>query len=284
MAPTTRHRVEADPWAPRLYRVAANRAETADTATLTLHAVAEPITECLPGQFTMLHAFGVGEVPISISGHPAVDGDALVHTIRGVGAVSRALQQATPGTVVGVRGPFGTGWDLDLPAGADLVLVGGGIGLAPLRPALLHALARRRRYGRIVFVAGAKTPAQLLFTGEFAALAACGDVEFVVTVDRATDGWTGPVGLVTGPLAGIDLFPDWTTALLCGPEPMMRFCAKVLLGRGMPARRIQVSLERSMECGIGLCGHCQLGPLLLCRDGPVVPYPVAAPLLEVREL
>jgi NAD(P)H-flavin reductase len=273
-----------DPWTPVKYSVSANHTETTDTATLLLRAEESPIAGFLPGQFTMLYVFGVGEVPISISGDPEADDGVLVHTIRDVGAVSNALRHVEPDTVVGVRGPFGTCWDLNLPAGSDLVLVAGGIGLAPLRPPLLQALRHRRRYHRIVLVAGAKTPAELLFTDELAALAAREDVELVVTVDRATDGWTGNVGLVTEPLAALPLAPERTAALLCGPEPMMRFSAKVLLDRGVDPGRIQVSLERNMKCGVGLCGHCQLGPLLICRDGPVVPYPVAAPLLEVREL
>jgi NAD(P)H-flavin reductase len=280
----TQPRTDPDPWAPVPYRITANRAETADTVTLSLRPKEMPIAEFLPGQFTMLYVFGVGEVPISISGDPGADDGVLVHTIRDVGAVSKALRQAQRGMVVGVRGPFGVGWDLDLPAGTDLVLVAGGIGLAPLRPALLHALRHRHRYGRIVLVAGAKTPAELLFIEELAAFTARGDLELAVTVDRATEGWPGAVGLVTEPLAALRLTPERTASLLCGPEPMMRFSAKVLLDKGVDPARIQVSLERNMKCGMGLCGHCQLGPLLLCRDGPVVPYPVATPLLEVREL
>ncbi|HEU5474946.1 MAG TPA: FAD/NAD(P)-binding protein [Actinophytocola sp.] len=281
---TTPRRAEADPWLPLPYYVAANHTETPDTATLVLRPESEPIRPFLPGQFTMLYVFGVGEIPISVSGDPEADDGALVHTIRGVGAVSRALRHAEPGTAVGVRGPFGTAWDLDGPAGSDLVLVAGGIGLAPLRPALLHALRHRRRYGRIVLIAGARAPAELLFTDELAALSARDDIELAVTVDRPGAGWIGGVGLVTEPLAALRLTPERTTALLCGPEPMMRFCASTLLDKRVPPARIQVSLERNMKCGIGLCGHCQLGPLLTCRDGPVVPYPVAAPLLEVREL
>jgi NAD(P)H-flavin reductase len=276
--------VEPDPWLPLPYRVVANHRETEDTATLLLRAETTAIREFLPGQFTMLYVYGTGEVPISISGDPAGDDGLLVHTIRGVGAVSQALRHATPGTVVGVRGPFGTCWDLAQPPGTDLVLVAGGIGLAPLRPALFHALAHRRRFGRLVLIAGARTPAELLFTDELDALTARDDIEFTVTVDRPADGWPGRVGLVTVPLAELALSPRRTAAMLCGPEPMMRFSAKVLLDKGVRAERIQVSLERNMKCGVGLCGHCQLGPLLVCRDGPVVPYSVAAPLFEVREL
>lgn len=283
-APLARTRPETDPWAPVRYRVVRNRTETADTATLFLRPEDEPIQDFRPGQFTMLYVFGVGEVPISVSGDPDARDGTLVHTIRGVGAVSEALRRAGPGTAVGVRGPFGVGWDLDLPPGTDLVLVAGGIGLAPLWPALRHALTHRHRYRRIVLIAGAKTPPELLFTADLVALATRADVEVVVTVDRATDGWAGPVGLVTVPLAVFPVTPDRTAALLCGPEPMMRYCAGVLRDRGVTPGRIQVSLERNMKCGIGRCGHCQLGPLLVCRDGPVVPYPVAAPLLEVKEL
>lgn len=276
--------LRADPWLPVPYWVAANHEETADTATLILRPEGLPIRDFLPGQFTMLYVFGVGEVPISISGDPDDDNGLLVHTIRDVGAVSRALRHAKPGTVVGVRGPFGAGWSLDLPAGTDLVLVAGGIGLAPLRPALLHALRHRRRFGRITLIAGAKTPAELLFTNELGALADRSDVDLAVTVDRATAGWQGDVGLVTKPLAEVALRPERTVAMLCGPEPMMRFSAKVLMEQGVTAEDVQVSLERNMKCGTALCGHCQLGPLLICRDGPVVPYSVAAPLLKVREL
>lgn len=275
-------RADRDQWTPLRYWVAHNHTDTHDTVTVTLRAEDEAIPPFLPGQFTMLYVYGVGEIPVSISGDPTHDNDTLVQTIRGVGAVSEALRHARNGTTIGVRGPYGTGWDLD--SADDLLLVAGGIGLAPLRPALLHALRYRRRYRRITLVAGARTPDDLLYTDELDAIARNTDTEIIVTVDRADTTWPGRVGLVTTPLATLHLDPERTTAMLCGPEPMMRFSAKALLDRGVPAQRIQLSLERNMQCGIGLCGHCQLGPLLICRDGPVVTYPVAAPLLEVKEL
>ncbi|MGW4213587.1 FAD/NAD(P)-binding protein [Lentzea sp. NPDC004789] len=258
-------------WVPTPYEVAMRTVETHDSVTLTLRPVAKPLPAFRPGQFAMLYAHGIGEVPISISAIPA-DGT-LVHTIRAVGAVSRALHDAEPGTVIGVRGPFGTAWQLD--GVEDLLVVAGGIGLAPLRPVLSCPSKRT------VLVVGARTRQDLLYQDE---IAQWSDVDTILTVDRGDQDWHGRIGFVTEPLASIPLDPDRTTALLCGPEPMMRFCARTLLGRGVPAERIQVSLERTMQCGIGLCGHCQLGPLLLCRDGPVTGYPTAEPLLLVKEL
>lgn len=267
-------------WLPARYRVARRTKENADSATLTLSPEDEPLPAFRPGQFAMLYARGVGEVPISVSGI-GESGD-LVHTIRSVGAVSRALHDSTPGAVLGVRGPFGKAWRLD--RGDDLVIVAGGVGLAPLRPAVRHALAHRHRYGRVVLIAGARTPADFLYSAELRRWDDGSGLEVVLTVDQPGDGWNGRVGFVTEPLAAMPLDPGRTTALLCGPEPMMRAAARTLIARGVPDHRVQVSLERNMQCGTGRCGHCQLGPLLLCRDGPVVDYPVAAGLLSVKEL
>jgi NAD(P)H-flavin reductase len=267
--------------APARYRVAARRDETADTATLVLHPVGDAIAPVRAGQFTMLYAFGVGEVPISVSGAPG--GRALVQTVRAVGAVTRALHGARPGTVLGVRGPFGTDWAVAGAAGRDLVLVAGGIGLAPLRPVLLQALANRDAYGRIVLLVGTRSPRDLLFAEELAAWRARG-VHVEVTVDQSAPGWDGHVGLVTALLPAVRIDPANTVAFVCGPELMMRFAADALVARGVPASAIRVSLERNMQCGQALCGHCQLGPVLLCRDGPVVGYDRAAPLLTVEEL
>jgi anaerobic sulfite reductase subunit B len=266
---------------PVRYRVAARSAETHDTVTLRLEPVDQPISPHRPGQFTMLYAFGVGEVPISISGGPS--GPGLTQTIRSVGAVTRALCEAGQGQVIGVRGPFGTDWGIADAAGRDVLLVAGGIGLAPLRPALLAALAARERYRRVIVLIGARTPDELVFAGEAADWRRRG-AQVHITVDRAAAGWTGHVGVVTQLIdrAGID--PAATLALVCGPEVMMRLTARALGDRGVTPGRIRVSLERNMRCGTAECGHCQLGPLLLCRDGPVVSYEQAAPLLSVKEL
>ena len=275
----------AEPMLPAAYRVASRRTENADCVTLRLEpAGAMVLAPFRPGQFTMLCRPGVGEIAISVSGDPAAGDGSLTQTIRDVGAVSRALCRTGPGDLVGVRGPFGTSWGLDAATGRDLVIVAGGVGLAPLRPVLLGALGRRRDYGRIVLVAGARGPAEFLFRDQLADWAASPGLEVELTVDQPATGWDGPVGFVTEPLARLRLDPGRTAAFICGPEPMMRFSARVLLDKGVAAADIGVSLERNMQCGVGLCGHCQLGPLLVCRDGPVVGYELAGPLLAVREL
>jgi NAD(P)H-flavin reductase len=186
--------------------------------------------------------------------------------------------------VIGVRGPFGHGWHLDRATGRDLVIVAGGVGLAPLRPVVLGALARRGDFGRIVLVAGARSPQEFLFAGQLAQWADDPRIEVRLTVDQPATGWDGQVGFVTEPLRTLDIDAERTIAFVCGPEPMMRFSANMLLVKQVPAANIRISLERNMQCGIGLCGHCQLGPLLVCRDGPVVDYERARPLLTSREL
>jgi NAD(P)H-flavin reductase len=271
---------------PVPYRVTARRADTDDTVTLTLEHPETPLPAFQPGQFAMLTSYGVGEVPISLAG-PGPDGGTarrLVHTLRAVGAVTRALHDTQPGQVVGVRGPFGAGWDVASAAGRDLVIVAGGIGLAPLRPVVLAALAEPSRYGRVVVLVGARTPADLLYPDEMSTWNRSDGVSVAVTVDRPNSAWSGPVGVVTMLIEGADFDPDNSVAFVCGPEVMMRFVAQALVGRGMPAERVRVSLERNMHCGTAWCGHCQLGPLLVCRDGPVVGYDVAGPLMSVREL
>jgi NAD(P)H-flavin reductase len=277
--------VGSDPMLPVPYRVAGRVVETHDSVTLVLEPAGRPVPSFMAGQFMMLAVPGIGEVAISVSGSPAAADGRLVHTVRAVGAVSRALHDAWPGTVIGVRGPFGTHWDAASAAGRNLVIVAGGVGLAPLRPLVLDVLGARGRFGRVVLVAGARTPGEFLFRAELDDWAAhYGELEVELTIDQPAAGWDGTVGFVTEPLARLSLDPASTTAFLCGPEPMMRFCARILLGQGVAVHDIRVSLERNMQCGAGLCGHCQLGPLLLCRDGPVVDYAVAGPLLTVQEL
>jgi NAD(P)H-flavin reductase len=273
-----------DPMLPVPYRVLERRVESRDSVTLTLQPVGEPIPQFRAGQFTMLYARGVGEVAISVSGDPASTDGTLTHTIRDVGAVSRALHDASPGALIGVRGPYGTGWELAGAVGQDVVIVAGGVGLAPLRPVVLAALADRAAFRRVVLIAGARAPEEFLFREQVAEWAERAELEVELTVDVPAAGWSGTVGFVTEPLARLDIDADHTTAFLCGPEPMMRFSAGVLLGKHLQSTSIRVSLERNMKCGVGLCGHCQLGPLLVCRDGPVVDYSVAAPLLAVREV
>lgn len=276
---------------PRRYRVTANERETADTRTLCLAPVDPPLPHFAAGQFTMVYVFGVGEIPLSISGSPLVRDEILVHTVRSVGAVSEALCRAEPGTVVGVRGPFGEGWDVRRSRGRDLLFVAGGIGLAPLRPALLEVLATRREYGFVTVIAGAKTPQEHLYRVEDESWLAGG-----VTVLRAVDRlpidpctyqprrWPGAVGLVTDLLPQVRLRPERTTAYLCGPEVMMTHTGAALAQLGLRPEDVELSLERNMRCGAGLCGHCQLGPDFVCLNGPVTTYDHAEPLLAVPRL
>ncbi len=266
------------------YRVIERIRQTRDTVTLLLEPKHHAAQHFRAGQFMMLYRYGVGEVAISISGNPAASDGVLEHTIRAVGAVSRALHDTPVGDVIGVRGPFGRGWDPESVTGRDLVIVGGGVGLAPLRSVVLAALDRRDDYRRLVLITGARTPADILFGRDQQRWAATGAIELHQSVDHPAPDWTGLIGFVTEPLARLPIDPGRTTAFLCGPEPMMRFCARTLMRKSVAPNDIRVSLERNMQCGVGRCGHCQLGPLLLCRDGPVVDYATADDLLSVREL
>ena len=275
--------LSADATLPRGFQVERTRRDTRDTFTLELAPVEGAPLRFAAGQFTMLHAWGVGEVPISISGDPTRDG-LLEHTIRNVGSVTRALVASARGDVLGVRGPFGTGWAVERGEGGDVVFVAGGIGLAPLRPALLQVAAHRDRYERALLLYGARTPEDILFSGDLTRWAADSGIEVAVTVDNGPHDWRGRVGFVTQlvPKAGFD--PSRTTAYVCGPEVMMRSAALALRDRGVRADRIRLSMERNMKCGVGLCGHCQLRELFLCVDGPVLGFDRLDPLMSRWEL
>ena len=266
---------------PLPFVVSARGRDTADTWTLTLEPAAGDGVAVAPGQFVMVYAFGIGEVPISVSGPPHRRGP-VVLTVRAVGAVTRAICAAEPGATLGLRGPFGSSWPVEAAAGGDVVVVAGGIGLAPLRPVLLRALERRAAYGSVSLLYGARTPGDLLYPDQLDAWRDAIDVR--VTVDAAATDWSGRVGVVPKLVTDARFEPAETTAFVCGPEIMMRFTTQALLQRGVPPEQIHVSMERHMQCGVGLCGHCQLGPTLICRDGPVYSHAALAPWLEVRQL
>jgi NAD(P)H-flavin reductase len=267
---------QSPPW-----RVTANRRESHDTVTLELEPP-EPFG-FQPGQFNMLRIPGIGEVPISISGDPSAAGPVL-HTIRDVGAVTHALCSAQAGHQIGVRGPYGTSWPVQTAEGGDVVIVAGGIGLPPLRPAIYHVLGHRESFGRLVLLYGARTPSDLLFTGELGEWRSRFDLTVEVTVDTAGRGWRGTVGVVPDLIAKATFDPVNSVAFTVGPEIMMRFTVRALLAAGVPEDRVFMSMERDMQCGAALCGHCQLGPFLVCRDGPVFCYRPLARWLGVREL
>lgn len=273
------------PLTPRPFRVAARRVETTDVVTVALEPVDGPVPGFRPGQFMMLTAFGVGEIAVSLSGTPG-DGAPLEHTVRSVGAVSAALCRSRVGDLVGVRGPFGTDWGTDaLVAGdppPDVVVVAGGIGLAPLR-GTIRLLAARPAPARLSVCVGARSPDQLVYPAEYDRWRDLG-AQVEVTVDQAGPQWTGRLGVVTSLLGELAVDPARAAVLVCGPEVMMRLTARALVDAGFDPGAIAVSLERNMQCGLGWCGHCQLGPILVCRDGPVVRYDATvAALLAERE-
>jgi anaerobic sulfite reductase subunit B len=273
------------PMPPVRHRVVDARVELPGTVTLAVEPLDEPLAPFRGGQFNMLWAFGAGEVPISLSGDPTRPGP-LVHTIRGVSSATVSLCALRTGDVLGVRGPFGNDWGVARARRRDVLLVAGGIGFAPLRPVLYEILADRRSFGRVALLVGAKAPVEVLYTDELARWRRDPylDLEVLVTVDHPDTTWTGDVGLVTGLLDRAPVDPSRTTAFVCGPEPMMRAVAGDLVTAGVEPAHVRVSLERNMKCGIAHCGHCQLGPTILCRDGPVYGWDAAGPLLATEGL
>jgi len=268
---------------PALYRVDRVRREMQDTCTLDLSpANGGPGPAFLPGQFNMLYVFGVGEVPISISGDPTRP-ESMAHTVRGVGSVTEAIARLKKGEALGVRGPFGQGWPVEKAAGKDVLIIAGGIGLAPLRPVIYSVLASPERFGRLIVLYGARSPAEVLYARELARWRRRG-AQVSATVDRSDDGWEGEVGVVTKLIPAASFDPENTAAFICGPEIMMRFTLKELEQAGVADSSIYVSMERNMKCAVGFCGHCQFGPTFLCKDGPVFPYDQVKSLLLTREV
>jgi NAD(P)H-flavin reductase len=258
-----------DPMVPRTYQIQRTRWDTNDTFSVELSpSSGGDIPAFEAGQFNMIYVYGVGEIPISISGDPARR-DSLIHTTRAVGTVTRAMSKLKVGETLGVRGPFGTAWPVENGHGKDIVIVAGGIGLAPLRPAMFRILQKREHYGHVVLLYGARTPGDVLYRKQLEQWRAHFDLDVFVTVDRATSNWRGSVGLVTQLIGRAPLDPLNTIAMVCGPEMMMRFTTMELEKRGVSSDDIYISLERNMKCGIGLCGHCQFGPEFVCKDGPV---------------
>ena len=271
------------PWQLMMATVRAVTPETPGVATYDL-AFDDPAASYSfrPGQFNTLYLPGVGEVAISVSSDPAEPAE-LRHTIRTVGNVTRAIERLKPGDRVGVRGPFGTAWPVEHFRGQDVIVVAGGLGLAPLRPAIYHLIRHRSDYGRVVVLYGARTPGDLLYANEYESWRAAGfDVRTIVNVGSID--WNGPVGFVTTPLADVPVDPGRTVVFTCGPDVMMRFVAGGAVERGLPAGRVFVSLERNMNCATGLCGHCQFGPSFVCKDGPVFPFARVRDLMLVENM
>jgi NAD(P)H-flavin reductase len=273
-----------DPMVPETAVIEQIHYEAADIATYRLTFTNPTVREnyrYLPGQFNMLHLPGLGEIAISISSDPDKP-EILLHTIREAGNVTKAMARLKKGDIIGVRGPFGSSWPVDRAEGKDLIIVGGGIGLAPLRPAIYHAINHREKYGQVTILSGARSPADLLYPEEYDEWRKH-DIEVLVTVDRADRNWQGNVGVV--PMMFYNMRPkaQQTIVFTCGPEIMMRFVVYEALARRIPKESIFVSLERNMKCAIGFCGHCQFGPFYLCKEGPVLGYHRIEPFFGVEE-
>lgn len=235
------------------------------------------------GQFNMLYAFGAGEAPISISGDPRKT-ERIVHTVRAVGPVTRKFERLKKGDTVGLRGPFGGSWPLGDAVGRHILFIGGGLGLAPLRPAIYEALARRETFADVALLYGTQNPDTILYRSEVEKWTRQKKMDVLCSVDRAHGGWEGNVGVVTMFLDKMLKDPVKTSVFMCGPEVMMRIAAEALLGRGVDARMIFLSMERNMQCAVGHCGHCQLGPHFICKDGPVFEYARMRPVMSLREV
>jgi NAD(P)H-flavin reductase len=267
---------------PEVFKISRMQMETKDSFTFQV----EPNQSHFsfhPGQFNMLYLFGVGEVPISISGDPTRP-ESLVHTVRAVGTVTRKMQNLRKGDCLGVRGPFGTSWPIREAYGHDVVIITGGIGMAPLRPAMYELIAQREKFGKVNLLYGARTPEEILYHKQIQEWRGNFDLDVEVTVDSAKEDWRGNVGVVTTLFPKASFEPEQTIAMVCGPEIMMRYCITELLGRGVPEEKIYISMERNMKCGFGLCGHCQMGSKFICKDGPVFAYPDIKQLLNIREV
>jgi NAD(P)H-flavin reductase len=233
------------------------------------------------GQFNMVSVPGLGEAAISISSDME-DSSRIGHTIRSVGNVTSFITRMKVGEVLGIRGPFGNWWPVEDWTGKDIVIAAGGIGLPPMRPVLYYIMNHRHEFGKVIVLYGARTPNDLQFSLEYKAWQEK-DIEIQVTVDRGDDTWQGRVGVVPILFYNTRVDPHNSVILTCGPEIMIRFVIFEALARRVPPERIYVSLERNMRCGMGSCGHCQLGPFFVCKDGPVFSFDKLQPYVNVEE-
>ncbi len=263
-----------DTWVPVAAEIISINEENFNTLTFKMRFVDEIHRDSyrfLPGQFNMLYVPGVGEAAISISSDPE-ETDTIDHTIRVVGSVTRAIQRLGVGGVVGIRGPFGRGWPLEAMKGQDVVIVAGGIGLAPMRPAIYSLLRHREEFGRVMLLYGCRSPDDRVFAPELDQWTEDESIQVLVTVDNATGGWVGPVGVVTNLLQRIRVDAQKTVVLVCGPPILNRVAAWQFLQLHVKPEHVYISLERNMNCGFGRCGHCQYGREFVCTDGPVFSF------------
>ena len=271
-----------DPMLPHPAIVRAIKPETYGISTFSLeYTDPDASVGFNPGQFNMIYLPGFGEVAISICSNPETP-RVMEHTIRYAGSVTRAIGRLKVGDTVGLRGPHGNSWPMELARGKDLMIVSGGIGLAPLRPVILQVLHHRSSFGRVLVLYGGRTPQDLLYTDEFEEWQDAG-IEMNVSVDRADENWKGQVGVIPMAFYRIRLDHRNTLVFSCGPEIMMRFVIYEAMARRIPKESIYVSMERNMKCAIGFCGHCQLGPVFICKQGPVFRFSVIEPFFGKEE-
>lgn len=276
----------ADPWMTRTARIVSIVDEIPGVATYELAVVDARNPgdySFIPGQFNMLYLPGVGESAISMSGD-STRTDAWIHTVRVAGNVTQSLAKLRPGESLGIRGPFGSGWPVDSLAGDDIIIVAGGLGLAPVRPLIYHLLHHREQFGQIWLICGARTPDALMYSREYDVWRNAG-ITLQLTVDRAEGDWKGQIGVVIPLIDRLRIpRPNKTQLVACGPEVMMKYAAASGLHLGLHSSQIWLSLERNMQCATGLCGHCQLGPEFICKDGPVLRYDRIQSFLFVEQL
>jgi len=234
-----------------------------------------------PGQFNMVYLYGAGEVAISIVSDPE-EGGTLDHTVRTLGRVTQGLAKLRVGERLGIRGPYGRGWPLELAEGRDVLLVTGGLGCAPLVSVINYIVKRRERYRRLCIVQGVKHAEDLIWRERYDRWAKLPQTRVLLAADVPSKAWRWHVGLVTDLLQEVDVDPLHSVTMMCGPEPMMSAAAKTLGARGFPEDTLYLSMERNMHCAVRQCGHCQFGGSFVCRDGPVFAYPQVKELLHVR--
>lgn len=283
-APPRPTREVDNPYRPHLARISRIHRMVPDNHLFQLRFLDEALVESWrhrPGQFLELSIIGVGEAPISISSSPTRRG-VLELCVRRAGRVTNALYRLSTNALVGVRGPFGNGFPIEAMEGNDLLIVAGGLGMAPLRSLLWYALDRRERFGSITLLYGARSPEEMLFREELLSLADVADMNTLLTVDRDTSGtWKHHVGLLPRLFKKVEVNPARCYAAIVGPPVVYKFCLSELLELKFSKDRILMSLERRMKCGIGKCGHCSVGYKYTCIHGPVFTYWDAINLPEI---
>jgi len=275
-----------DPYVPKLAEIVEKRHEAKNIYTYRLRFSAEEDQRDYsfkPGQFNMLYIYGVGEIPISISGDPS-DKEGIDHIIRVVGTVSRAMEACEVGDSLGIRGPFGSEWPLEEAKGKDVLIVTGGLGCAPVMGAIHYILNRRKEFGALKILHGIKAPKDLIYRQKIEEWKQFPDTEVHLTSDESDKDWKFHIGVVTNLMEKINVDPANTIVMMCGPEIMMKFSIKEFKKRNIPAEQIYLSMERNMKCAMGFCGHCQYGPHFICRDGPILRYDQVQGIFPIKEV